>query len=258
MNEKVYESVKSQVESIIFNRELDNLSGYYLSFPDYINVIHDNQNLYKSELQTFINYAICNNLSIDKNTVGYDFLTERLGHLSYKYANQKKENIEDIIISPENQEISNKRKVGRPKGSKNIIKVNIPRHKIIDSQIIPAIQDLIWYRSGMLAKEIINQLDLDESIVKLAFGKLHEYSGTHWIKQKKKLPNGGICERYYPIKDRSGYFYDGKLMSLGEISKITGKSKQILSYRIKKGLNHIEAINNQINDKMIRRNPNKQ
>jgi hypothetical protein len=194
-----------------------------------------------------------NKTKIDKNSVGYDFLNDRLGHLSNRKLKTK--NTEDITPELLSQEVVEKRKVGRPKGSKNIIKMNIPQHEIIDSQIISAVQDIIWYKPGMLAIEIVSQLKYDNSIEKLIYAKLHEHANVHWKKYVVKLPKSKSIERYYPIKDRSGYYYNGELLSLGEISKITGKSKQILSYRIKKGMNHIEAINTQIKENMIRKNP---
>lgn len=253
MNENIFEAVKSQVESIIFNRELDTLSGYVLSFPDYMFVINTHKSLYQTELKAFISHAITNRIQIDKNSVGYDFLNDRLGHLSNKKLKTK--NTENITPELLSQEVIEKRKVGRPKGSKNIVKMNIPQHEIIDSQIISAVQDIIWYKPGMLAIEIVSQLKYDNSIEKLIYAKLHEYANVHWKKYVVKLPKSKSIERYYPIKDRSGYYYNGELLSLGEISKITGKSKQILSYRIKKGMNHIEAINTQIKENMIRKNP---
>ena len=253
MNENIFEAVKSQVESIIFNRELDSLSGYNLSFPDYMLVINTHKSIYQTELKAFVSNAIANKIQIDKNSVGYDFLNDRLGHLSSKKS--KKKNTEYITPEYQNHEVLEKRKVGRPLGSKNKPSLNIPIHTVNLDNLISAVQDIIWYKQGLKAIEILSYLNYDKSIERVIYGKLAQFNKTHWVITKQKLNNYKTLERYYSIKDRSGYFYNGQLMSLGEISKITGKSKQILSYRIKKGMNHIEAINTEIKENMIRKNP---
>ena len=78
MEQYNYQLIERQVKEIIFTKQLDDLCGYSNSFPDYLNVIKNNPDLYQQTLKTFCHQAIENKLPINKNTVGYDFLKNNL------------------------------------------------------------------------------------------------------------------------------------------------------------------------------------
>lgn len=145
---------------------------------------------------------------------------------------------------------------GRPKGSKNKKETPMkpPTHNVVETTIVPALQDIIWYQEGMKANEIMNYINADESIKKKIYAKLHENNGKLWEKRiVGKLHNGANIERYYPLTTRKGYFYNGEILSLSKLAVASGMAKQTLSYRISKGQNHIDAINNEINENMRRK-----
>lgn len=145
---------------------------------------------------------------------------------------------------------------GRPKGSKNKKEnpMKPPTHNVVETTIIPALQDIIWYQDGMKANEIMNYINADDSIKKKIYAKLHENNGKLWEKRiVGKLHNGANIERYYPLTPRKGYFYNGEILSLSKLAETSGMAKQTLSYRISKGQNHIDAINNEIKENMRRK-----
>ena len=162
------------------------------------------------------------------------------------------------IIEPKKQEtiVEPSKGKGRPKGSKNKkeILMKPPTHNVVETTIIQALQDIIWYQDGMKANEIMNYINADESIKKKIYAKLHEQNGKLWEKRVVgKLHNGANIERYYSITTRKGYFYEGEILSLIKLAEKVGMAKQTLSYRINKGINHIDAINNEINENMRRK-----
>jgi hypothetical protein len=169
------------------------------------------------------------------------------------------------IIEPKKQEVEIVKPVinekiingkGRPKGSKNKKQEEMkpPVHKVDDKTIVPALQDIIWYADGLKANEIMQYIEADESIIKLIYGKLHENAGKLWEKRVCGItPSGAKIERFYPLTPRKGYFFNGEILTLSVLARITGMAKQTLSYRISKGLNHIDAIKNQINENMKRK-----
>lgn len=148
---------------------------------------------------------------------------------------------------------------GRPKGSKNKpkeIKLSIPVHPVNDQNYIDAIKDILWYKNGLMAKQIIDQLEHDESITKLLYAKLHEYKNIHWTERRINNRYGKPIYLWYPIGERKGYYFDGKLRSITNIAECICMNKVTLWKRIKSGMNHIEAINKPIDDKMIRNGKN--
>ena len=152
-----------------------------------------------------------------------------------------------------------KRGKGRPKGSKNKpkeIKLSIPVHPVNDQDYIDAIKDILWYKNGLMAKQIIDHLEHDESITKLLYAKLHEYKNIHWTERRISNRYGKPIYLWYPIGERKGYFYQGKLRSITNIAECISMNKVTLWKRIKSGMNHIEAINKPIDDKMIRNGKN--
>lgn len=167
-----------------------------------------------------------------------------------------------MVIEPKKEEpiteivIEEPKVKGRPKGSKNKKETPMkpPTHNVTDTTIIAALQDIIWYQSGMKANEIMNYINADDSITKKIYGKLHEYNGKLWEKRiVGKLFNGKNIERFYPLTPRKGYFYNGEILSLSKLALTTGMAKQTLSYRISKGQNHIDAIETEINNNMKRK-----
>jgi hypothetical protein len=256
--------IEQKVKEIIFSRQLDEFSGYCNSFPDYLNVINNNRDLFEQTLKTFCADALKNNLEINKNTVGYDFLKDNLFYLSSKSQDQVKKpqvakhvEVDDEINFydyPETKKITHL-KPGRPKGAKNKDKFNdLPKYEVNKENLLNAIKDLIWYKPGLKAIELIEYLSFDESLKSYIYRQLHQYSALHWIKTSKQFKNINV-ERFMPISKRNAYYFNGELVSLSELAKLSGKSKQILSYRIKKGMNHFQAINEEINEKMARKNP---
>jgi hypothetical protein len=249
--------IEQRVKEIIFSRQLDELSGYSNSFPDYLNVINNNPDLYKQTLKTFCYQAIKDNLPINKNTVGYDFLFNNLFHLSSK----NQENLKNTQTVLDDENIENKKithlKPGRPKGAKNKEMFDeLPKYEVNKENLTNALIDLIWYKPGLKAIEILQYLSFEESLKKYIAWQLHQLSGLYWKKTSNKYKNVTV-ERFMPMKNRDAYYYNGELVSLTELAKLTGKSKQILSYRMKKGMNHFQAINEEINEKMARKNPGK-
>lgn len=162
-------------------------------------------------------------------------------------------------IAIEQQVVTEAKKAGRPKGSKNKPKevmITLPIHQVNDQNFIDAIKDLLWYRSGMMANEIIKYLEHDESITKLIYAKLHEYDKKHWVEKKISGKYGRPIYKWYAIGERKGYFYNGKLYSLTKLAEEVGMNKVTLWKRIKSGMNHIEAINNPIKENMVRSGKN--
>jgi hypothetical protein len=164
------------------------------------------------------------------------------------------------IIEPKKEEPVIEEKIvngkGRPKGSKNKKQEEMkpPTHKIDEKSIVAALQDIIWYAEGLKANEIFKYIEADESITKKIYGKLHENAGKLWDKRVcGTLHNGAKIERYYPLTPRKGYFYNGEIHTLSSLATLTGIAKQTLSYRISKGVNHIDAINKEINENMRRK-----
>ena len=166
----------------------------------------------------------------------------------------KKIKVEPVIV----EEIKPRGK-GRPKGSKNKpkeIKTNIPIHTVNDQNFIDAIKDILWYSNGLMAKQIIDHLEHDESITKFLYAKLHEYKNTHWVEKRITGRYGKPIFKWYPIGERKGFFYAGKLRSITNMAEHIGMNKVTLWKRIKSGMNHIEAINKPIDDKMVRNGKN--
>lgn len=264
MEQYNYQLIERQVRDIIFNKQLDEFCGYSNSFPDYLNVIKNNKDLFEETLKTFCHQAIEKRLEINKNTVGYDFLKDNFYHLSSQNQNQKQKQkvIKEVEIDDEinfydcaETKTIKHLKPGRPKGAKNKEKFDeLPKYEVTKDNLTNALKDLIWYKPGLKAIELIEYLSFDESLKNYVYRHLHQYSALHWIKTTKQIKNINV-ERYMPIGNRNGYYYNGKIVSLSELAKLTGKSKQILSYRIKKGMNHFQAINEEINEKMARKNP---
>jgi len=58
MEQYNYQLIERQVKEIIFTKQLDDLCGYSNSFPDYLNVIKNNPDLYQQTLKTFCHQAI--------------------------------------------------------------------------------------------------------------------------------------------------------------------------------------------------------
>lgn len=180
-----------------------------------------------------------------------------------KYADKAKptfilETPKTPIIEPKKEEpvVDEHKGKGRPKGSKNKKQDEMkpPTHNVVEASIVAALQDIIWYQEGLKANEIMNYINADESIKKKIYAKLHENNGKLWEKRVVgKLYNGNNIERYYPLTTRKGYFYNGEIMSLSKLAETSGMAKQTLSYRISKGLNHIDAINNEIKENMRRK-----
>lgn len=147
------------------------------------------------------------------------------------------------------------KKRGRPAGSKNKSKVkeiNLPIHSVNDQNFIDAIKDLLWYKQGLMASQIISHLDHDHSVTNLLYAKLHQYDGVFWKESKIIGRYGKPIFKWYPIDDRKGYFYKDKIRSITNIAELTGMNKVTLWKRIKSGMNHIEAINTPIDTKMVR------
>lgn len=145
---------------------------------------------------------------------------------------------------------------GRPKGSKNKTEnlMKPPTHNVEDETIVAALQDIIWYQDGMKANEIMNYIVADEKLKKKIYAKLHENAGKLWEKRTVgQLYNGAKIERFYPLTTRKGYFYNGETLTLNKLAEKVGMAKQTLSYRISKGINHIDAINNEIKENMRRK-----
>jgi hypothetical protein len=164
------------------------------------------------------------------------------------------------IIEPKKEEPVIEEKIsngkGRPKGSKNKKQEEMkpPTHKINEKTIVAALQDIIWYQEGLKANEIFKYVEADESITKKIYAKLHENAGKLWEKRQCGItPSGAKIERYYPLTPRKGYFFNGEILTLSVLARTAGMAKQTLSYRISKGQNHIDAINNEINDNMRRK-----
>jgi hypothetical protein len=152
-----------------------------------------------------------------------------------------------------------KRGKGRPKGSKNKPKdiiVNIPTHSVYDQNFLEAVKDILWYRPGITAKTIVDHLDCDESIIALIYGKISQYTNVYWRESKIRNRYGKVITLYYPIGERKGYYYEGKLRSITNMAECISMNKVTLWKRIKSGMNHIEAINKPIDDKMIRNGKN--
>lgn len=247
--------IEQKVKEIIFNKQLDEFCGYTNSFPDYLKVINENPSLFEQTLKTFCADAIKKNLDINKNTVGYNFLYDNLFYLSSKNLENKTENDRiNFYDFPEVNKIQSS-KPGRPKGAKNKIRYDeLPKYEVNKDNLLNALKDLIWYKPGLKAKELLTYLSFDESIKKYIFWQLHQNSSLLWKKTSIKYKNS-VVERFMPIEKRNGYYFNGEIVTLTELAKLTGKSKQILSYRMKKGMNHFQAINDEINANMARKNP---
>lgn len=145
---------------------------------------------------------------------------------------------------------------GRPKGSKNKTEnlMKPPTHNVNEETIVAALQDIIWYQDGLKANEIIQYINADEKLTKKIYGKLHENAGKLWEKRiVGQLYNGKKVERYYPLTTRKGYYYEGEMYTLNKLAEKVGMAKQTLSYRINKGMNHVDAINVEIKEQMRRK-----
>lgn len=247
--------IEQKVKEIIFNKQLDEFCGYTNSFPDYLKVINENPSLFEQTLKTFCADAIKKNLDINKNTVGYNFLYDNLFYLSSKNIENTTENNRiNFYDFPEVNKIKSS-KPGRPKGAKNKIRYDeLPKYEVNKDNLLNALKDLIWYKPGLKAKELMTYLSFDESIKKYIFWQLHQNSALLWKKTSTKYKDS-VVERFMPIEKRNGYYFNGEIVTLTELAKLTGKSKQILSYRMKKGMNHFQAINEEINANMARKNP---
>lgn len=158
---------------------------------------------------------------------------------------EKNNNVNEMDYKILNMEvISEKKKVGRPKGSKNkekIIIYSLPIYSVNDKNFYYAILDLLWYRNGLTAKQIVDQLECSEFLKSYIYAFINSNVNVYWT--KKKINNySKSFEVFFPIKERTGYFYDGDLLSLTKISSILNINKVTLWKRIKSGMNHLEAI----------------
>jgi hypothetical protein len=269
MNQASTILIEKEIRKIIFTNQLDEFCGYLNSFPDYLKVIREHTELFENEIKSFSIKAAKENIHINKNTVGYDFLLNSLGKYSSKHHNHlvacnKTENTKILVIEEDIEEVNffdvddikiKHSKPGRPKSSKNKKNdfTDLPKYTVTKDNFLDAVRDIVWYKEGLKANEILEFLIFDESFKKFIYHQL--YNNRHLFKIVQSFHKNIEVKRIYSANKRTGYFYDGRLVSLCELAKITGKSKQILSYRMKKGMNHFQAINEEINANMARKNP---
>jgi hypothetical protein len=242
------QTLSREIYSFVAQNKLEKIPGFKESFPEYKKVYDDYYDLYEEKVSLFCETIIKNNSLLTVENISEFFLTNFKHLYDNGYVHKKtKTAIAKTNLTPKPK--------GRPKGSSNKKEVpfELPKYQVTEENFVHCLTDLMWYKQGLKAKELFTYLEYDQTLEKKLYWLLHKHTGLCWKKTQKAYKNFNV-ERFYAIGERTGYYYEGKILSLSELAKITGKSKQILSYRIKKGMSHFQAISEEINTNMVRKN----